>query len=186
MTSKSVATFKMWYNENMANNIVQLVDNDENNIFPVAGSMASDSIETNMLKDSCVTSQKIDWTTLETTYSTATKESYVTLVLVDVHIKTDTNNKFATIWGRTETTSSQAAESTLTIQTTLRPSSNIEIIPSGFVYGVDNNGKSNGNFSVAFLRLSTAGVLSIRNINWSDNTSGNKCRTWMFPITITL
>lgn len=47
----------------MANQVVQLTDKDNNNIFPVAGSMAGDSVETSMIKDEAVTSSKIDWTT---------------------------------------------------------------------------------------------------------------------------
>ena len=43
----------------MSNNIVQLVDKDSNNIFPIAGSMAGDSVATQMIKDGAVTSNKI-------------------------------------------------------------------------------------------------------------------------------
>lgn len=48
----------------MANNIVQLIDKDNNNIFPVAGSMAGDSVTTTMIQDNAVTSAKMDWTTM--------------------------------------------------------------------------------------------------------------------------
>ena len=43
----------------MSNQIVQLTDKDTNNIFPVAGSMAGNSIETGMIKDGAVTTAKI-------------------------------------------------------------------------------------------------------------------------------
>lgn len=43
----------------MANQIVQLTDKDENNIFPIAGGMASDSITTAMLQDGVVTTAKL-------------------------------------------------------------------------------------------------------------------------------
>lgn len=43
----------------MSNNIVQLVDKDSNNIFPIAGSMAADSITTAMIQDESVTPEKI-------------------------------------------------------------------------------------------------------------------------------
>lgn len=42
----------------MANNIVQLTDDTNNNIFPIAGGMASDSITTAMLQDGAVTEDK--------------------------------------------------------------------------------------------------------------------------------
>lgn len=44
----------------MANQIVQLTDSNNNNIFPVAGSMAGGSVETGMLQDEAVTTAKID------------------------------------------------------------------------------------------------------------------------------
>jgi hypothetical protein len=43
----------------MADKIVQLIDKDNNNIYPVAGSMADDSIMTAMLKDGSVTPAKV-------------------------------------------------------------------------------------------------------------------------------
>lgn len=42
----------------MANNIVQLTDDTNNNIFPIAGGMASDSITTAMLQDGAATKDK--------------------------------------------------------------------------------------------------------------------------------
>lgn len=48
----------------MSNKIVQLKDKTfTDNIYPIAGGMAADSITTQMLKDNSVTSDKIDWTT---------------------------------------------------------------------------------------------------------------------------
>ena len=44
----------------MANKVVQLIDKDDNNIFPVAGSIAGDSITTGMIKDDAITTAKID------------------------------------------------------------------------------------------------------------------------------
>lgn len=51
----------------MANNIVQLIDKDNNNIFPVAGSMAGDSVTTSMIQDNAVTSAKIKTEVLDLT-----------------------------------------------------------------------------------------------------------------------
>lgn len=53
----------------MANKITQLVNEAGDNLYPLAGGMASDSITTAMLKDGAVTSDKIDWTTLPSIFS---------------------------------------------------------------------------------------------------------------------
>lgn len=42
----------------MANKVVQLIDNNNDNIFPVAGSMAGDSVTTGMIQDEAVTADK--------------------------------------------------------------------------------------------------------------------------------
>ena len=52
----------------MANKIVQLINEDNDNVYPLAGGMAADSIDTQMLKDGSVTSDKIDYTTLGANY----------------------------------------------------------------------------------------------------------------------
>lgn len=44
----------------MAEKIVQLIDNQGNNVYPVAGSMKQGSVTTNMLNDGAVTADKID------------------------------------------------------------------------------------------------------------------------------
>lgn len=51
----------------MANQIVTLKDDNNNPTFPIAGGMAEDSITTQMLKDGSVTSDKIDWATINQT-----------------------------------------------------------------------------------------------------------------------
>lgn len=43
----------------MPNKIVQLVDNENNNIYPVAGSLAQDSVTTSTINDEAVTTAKI-------------------------------------------------------------------------------------------------------------------------------
>lgn len=50
----------------MADRIITLKDDDNNPTFPIAGGMMANSVTTAMLKDSSVTSDKIDWTTLDT------------------------------------------------------------------------------------------------------------------------
>ena len=80
-----------WYNRSMNNDIVQLTDKSGNNIYPIAGGATQDSISKSMLAegvfegpelfpspneayvrtanivDGAVTSDKIDWATLEPT-----------------------------------------------------------------------------------------------------------------------
>ena len=48
----------------MANKVVQLINEDNDNLYPLSGGVLSDSITTDMLKDDSVTSDKIDSTTL--------------------------------------------------------------------------------------------------------------------------
>lgn len=45
----------------MSNQVVQLTDANNNNLFPLAGGMAADSITTNMIQDDAITDDKIDW-----------------------------------------------------------------------------------------------------------------------------
>ena len=48
----------------MADIVDTLKNSSGDNVFPIAGGMMANSINTNMLKDSSVTSDKIDWTTV--------------------------------------------------------------------------------------------------------------------------
>ena len=48
----------------MTDKVVQLVDAESNNIFPVAGSLKSGSVTTNTIDDGAVTADKIDASTL--------------------------------------------------------------------------------------------------------------------------
>lgn len=45
----------------MSNQVVQLTDANNNNLFPLAGGMAANSITTNMVQDDAITDGKIDW-----------------------------------------------------------------------------------------------------------------------------
>lgn len=53
----------------MPNKIVQLIDNEDNNIYPVAGSLAQGSVTTSTINDGAVTAAKIDFTTMPGNYS---------------------------------------------------------------------------------------------------------------------
>ena len=48
----------------MADKIVQLVDDQNNNIYPISRGVAANSVDTNAIQDGAVTSDKIDSTTL--------------------------------------------------------------------------------------------------------------------------
>lgn len=49
----------------MANKIVQLIDDNNDNLYPVAGSLKSGSVTTSTINDGAVTSSKIDFTTID-------------------------------------------------------------------------------------------------------------------------
>ena len=49
----------------MANKITQLVNKDGDNLYPLSGGLLSDSVTTDMLQDESVTSDKIDWATMD-------------------------------------------------------------------------------------------------------------------------
>lgn len=48
----------------MSNQVVQLTDKDNNNIYPVAGALKQGSVTTSTIDDGAVTGAKIDFTTL--------------------------------------------------------------------------------------------------------------------------
>lgn len=50
----------------MADKIVQLQDKQGNNVFPITGGMAADSVTTDMIQDGAVTSEKVDFATYST------------------------------------------------------------------------------------------------------------------------
>lgn len=49
----------------MAEKIVQLIDKDNNNIYPVAGSLKDGSVVTSSIADGAVTSAKVDFSTMK-------------------------------------------------------------------------------------------------------------------------
>lgn len=49
----------------MADKIVILEDKDGNNIYPITRGLAANSVDTNAIQNGAVTSDKIDWTTLD-------------------------------------------------------------------------------------------------------------------------
>lgn len=48
----------------MADKVVQLVDKDNNNVYPIAGALAQGSVNTSTINDGAVTADKIDFSTL--------------------------------------------------------------------------------------------------------------------------
>ena len=55
----------------MSNQVVQLIDNNNNNIYPVAGALKDGSVTTSTINDGAVTASKIDFSTLGVNYSTS-------------------------------------------------------------------------------------------------------------------
>lgn len=54
----------------MANKVVQLVDKNSNNLYPVAGAVITDAVSTGAISNQAVTNPKIDWSTIITLTST--------------------------------------------------------------------------------------------------------------------
>lgn len=153
----------------MSNNIVQLEDKDGNNVFPVAGSLAANSIETTMLKDGSVTSDKIDFTTM--TYSTTEKR-----------VGTDYDGK--AIYERTFVADELTFAASTSQSFTLINASEVqnhptEIINSfGYVAGVQYN-----NGPVLQRLVGSARVVATNDISFSSNvnlTSQNSVQLQVF------
>ena len=49
----------------MADRVVQLKDNQDNNVYPIAGALAQGSVTTSTINDGAVTGVKIDFTTIQ-------------------------------------------------------------------------------------------------------------------------
>lgn len=64
----------------MPNKIVQLIDNEDNNIYPVAGSLAQGSVTTSTINDGAVTAAKVDFRTMPGNYSTSEVDTGYTWV----------------------------------------------------------------------------------------------------------
>lgn len=80
----------------MADRIVQLTDEDDNNIFPAAGTMPTGAITTNMLQNNSVTSDKIDFATFGRTVFGA---GGTTLTYPQLTIQSPNNGIFMVLWG---------------------------------------------------------------------------------------
>ena len=65
----------------MADKIVQLVDKDNNNVYPIAGALAQGSVTTSTINDGAVTAEKIDFSTLDFgNYSTSEQNTGFTWI----------------------------------------------------------------------------------------------------------
>lgn len=68
----------------MVDKIVQLVDKDDNNVYPVAGSLKQGSVTTGTINDGAVTPSKIDMSALENAlYGASVSTTTVTLQRTD-------------------------------------------------------------------------------------------------------
>lgn len=142
----------------MANNIVQLEDRSGNNIFPVAGSMAADSITTQMLQDNSVTSDKIDWATR--TYSTTEKI-----------VGTDTDGK--TIYERTWVASgvsfAAATNNSFNLIASTEPTVPTEIVNAfGHVAGIQYSGGPVIQYGLGAIRIASGSVTWATNVLFSS------------------
>lgn len=110
----------------MANNIAQLKDYNDNNIFPIAGGMVADSVTTQMLQDGSVTSDKIDWAT-----QTINLSSYAASGAT-------VSRATAKVWGKlceisfniTATLSASADTALLNLPSNLLPAQVVELPPN--------------------------------------------------------
>lgn len=68
----------------MANKVVQLQNKDGDNLYPLSGGTASDSITTDMLQDGSVTSDKIDFATFNVQVFTGSFSSSSPVTLTGV------------------------------------------------------------------------------------------------------
>ena len=65
----------------MADKVVQLVDKDNNNVYPIAGALAQGSVNTSTINDGAVTANKIDFSTLAFgNYSTTEQDTGFTWI----------------------------------------------------------------------------------------------------------
>lgn len=65
----------------MADKVVQLVDKDNNNVYPIAGALAQGSVNTGTINDGAVTAEKIDFSTLAFgNYSTTEQDTGFTWI----------------------------------------------------------------------------------------------------------
>lgn len=161
--------------------VTQLKDQLGENIFP-------------NLKDEQVTSAKIDFTTLlSQKYSFAASDfnassANVTVLAsgTEITIRTNPEKTLFEVYGRFTTTATTVAETSVYIQTDLRPSQTMIITPVGFMTGVDSNGKMNGNFASQTMTIGTDGKMTFRSVNWSDSSSQNRMTSFTFPTLITV
>jgi len=64
----------------MANQVVTIIDNEGNNIYPVAGALMQESVTTSTINNGAVTADKIDFTTLGGNYSTTEQDTGFTWI----------------------------------------------------------------------------------------------------------
>lgn len=171
--------------QNGSNNI--LVYDTTNNI--IYAGVKDDGITTSMIQNTAVTSDKIDFTTLlsqKDTFAASDFNASSANVTVqtsgtEITIRTNSEKTLFEIYGRITTTATSAAETSVYIQTDLRPSQTMIITPAGFMTGVDSNGKMNGNFASQTITIGTDGKMTFRSVNWPDSSSQNRMQSLTFP-----
>lgn len=150
----------------MANKITQLVNESGDNLYPLAGGMAADSIGTEMLKDGAVTSDKIDYTTYDWTGGggAVTLHAFGKIVTVSLNVAGFSNDP----------TIAASDADPFTVTT-------LPIAPSEVLRGPTNcMTSSNVNVPDIFFEVSTGGILRLRNYSSSAKTIHRVFATFTF------
>ena len=150
----------------MANKIVQLINEDNDNVYPLAGGMAADSIDTQMLKDGSVTSDKIDFTTYDWTGGggAVALHAFGKIVTVTLNAAAFTNDP----------TIAASDADPFTVTT-------LPMAPKEVLRGPTNcMTSSNVNVPDIFFEVSTSGVFRLRNYSSSAKTIHRAFVTFTF------
>lgn len=150
-----------WYNKSMTNKITQLVNESGDNLYPLAGGMAADSIGTEMLKDGSVTSDKIDWMTR--TYSTTEKA-----------VGTDTDGKtiYERTWVASNVSFAAATSNSFNLIASTEPTVPTEIVDAfGHVAGIQYSGGPVIQYGLGAIRIVSGSVTWATNVLFSSGGS---------------
>lgn len=101
----------------MTEKIVQLIDKDNNNVYPVAGSLKQGSVTTSTINNKAVTADKIDFSTIDSGWVNLTPTSKGTWNMLAYRLV----DKFCYIYGHASSITFSDGEIT-TLPQAIRPS----------------------------------------------------------------
>lgn len=131
----------------MANQVVTIIDNEGNNIYPVAGALMEGAVTTSTINDGAVTAAKIDFSSLPGNYST-----------------TETATGYTWIDGKPIYRKCYTGDITITANTrvnvTLEESSSIENLINVGGYMGYYSGDPKGRNSIPSSECNTSGVMT--------------------------